>query len=277
MKIRMLFLIMTIALGATKSFAETDASAARPAQVNVGGFEAVRYWIIKKMVLDIDAVLKEQGIESVMCTFRQNQPAKDFSYLGVGPCLVKAFLKSMKTDQSAGAVYTWIKDRQGRFHPVEIQWRPPVGGWSQIIDQVLEMKMEKQLYWIRDHIWGLEEEKVRYSDFILGDLKIILPEDPEALSALAEKGGSWAKNYLSKVKSVSLQLKTTGNEKGKVIFTGDLILTPKSSDEGTSQATTVHLRTNVNVMLLKRPFFLDAKMRTSGTGADVPSTEETLP
>ncbi len=272
MKMKLLLMIIAIALGsATQSFAE--AAASQPAQVTVGGLDAFRYWIVKKVVLDIDSTLKEQGIDSVMCTFRQAEPAADFSYRGVGPCLVKAFLKSMKTDKSAGVIYTWIKDRQGRFHPVEIQWRPPLGGWSQVIKEVVEMKLEKPLYWIREHVWGLDSEKIRYKEFILGDLKIILPEDPEALAALADKGGSWAKNYLNKVESVSLSLKTSGNEQGKVIFAGDMVLAHRPSEDGNSQVATVHLRTNINVMVLKRPFFLQAKMRTLGSGVDVPAGE----
>ena len=272
MKMTMLLMIISIALGSVgQSFASgSEEAVAAPTQLSVGGLDAFRYWIVKKLVVDIDQTLQEQGINSSMCTFRQYQPTKDFSYRGVGPCLVKDFLISMKSDKSAGTIYAWIKDHQGRLHPVEIQWRPPLGGWSHLIKQIIEMRLERPLYWVRDHVWKMDLNKIRYNEFILGDLKIILPEDPEALAVLAEKGGSWAKNYLSQLSEVSLSLKTSGIDQGKVIFSGDMVLTHRPSDDGNSQEATVHLRTNINVMLLKRPFFLQAKVRTSGAGVDVP-------
>lgn len=251
------------------SSALAETPVAPPTHVHVGGVDAFGYWFAKKLVLDLDETLRSQGIVSVSCTFRQKNPAQDFSYKGAGPCLYKDFIKSMKTDELAGVVYAWIQDRQGRLHPVEIQWRPPRGGWSVVIKQVLEMKFEKPLYYVREKIWGEKSsEKLRYTDFLAGELKIILPGDPEALAVLAERGGSWAKSYLANVESVDLNLKASENDKGKVVYSGALSLNHRADENESPETTTLKLRTNINVVVLKRPFFLQAKVRSAGQSDD---------
>lgn len=271
MKRSTLALILACVLGfqaATSVGAETPA-VSEPTNIKVGRMDAFAYWFAKKLVIDIDTALKSQGIESKYCTFRQFEPAQDFSYPGLGQCLYKDFMKSMKTDQLAGVVYTWIVDKQGRSHPVEIQWRPPHGGWGKLIKQVIEMRLEKPLYHLREFIWGEESaSKIRYNEFLGGDLKIILPEDPDALAVLAARGGVWAKNYLATVDSINVHLEPSVNEKGKVVYDGALILNHEAAADGQVETTKVALRTNVNVVVLKRPFFLKAKVRQDGASED---------
>jgi len=270
MKLKSLLVILigVMALQATAP-AWAESPAPPTAAVQVGGLDAFGYWFAKKFVIDMDATLQDQGIASSFCTFRQNDPTQDFSYRGVGPCLYKDFIKSMKTDDMAGVVYAWIKDRHGRYHPVEIQWRPPHGGWIKLIQQVVEMRLETPLYSLREKLWGLESaEKIRYTEFLGGDLKIVLPADPEALEVLASRRGSWVKNYLAKVDSMSLRLEPRANDKGKVIYSGALVMSQRALEGATAESTRVSLRTNVNVVILKRPFFLQAKVRSNGESQD---------
>lgn len=269
MKIKALAIIMATTLGLQAVSPAWAEAPAVPTNIKVGKMDAFGYWFAKKLVLDIDAALKGQGIDSKVCTFRQKDPAQDFSYLGLGQCLYKDFMKSMKTDLLAGVVYTWIQDKQGRYHPIEIQWRPPHGGWGKVISQVIEMRLEKPLYAIRNFIWGDESaEKIRYDEFLVGDLKIILPEDPDALEALAARGGVWAKNYLAKVNSIDVHLAPTANEQGKVIYDGALIMNQRPAEDGSVESVKVVLRTNVNVVVLKRPFYLKGKIRQNGASED---------
>jgi hypothetical protein len=269
MKMKFFALFIATILGLQAMSPAWAEAPAVPTNITVGKLDAFAYWFAKKLVIDIDAALKSQGIDSQVCTFRQKDPTQDFSYPGLGQCLYKDFMKSMKTEGLAGVVYTWILDKQGRYHPVEIQWRPPRGGWGALISQVVEMRLEKPLYYIRDFIWGEEAgDKLRYTEFLGGDLKIILPEDPEAMAVLAARGGMWAKNYLANVRSIDLHLAPTAAEKGKVIYDGSLIMNNRAAEDGHVDTTKVALRTNVNVVVLKRSFFLKAKVRQNGASED---------
>lgn len=264
--------ILACALGflaVSSAWAAETAPVAEPTNIKVGRMDAFAYWFAKKLVLDIDTALKSQGIESKSCTFRQYEPAQDFSFPGLGQCLYKDFMKSMKTDELAGVVYTWIVDKQGKAHPIEIQWRPPHGGWGKLIKQVIEMRLEKPLYKLRNFIWGEESaEKVRYTEFLGGDLKIILPDDPAALAVLAARGGVWAQNYLATVDSINVHLEPKMSEQGKVVYDGALMLNHEAAADGSVETTKVALRTNVNVVVLKRPFFMKAKVRHDGASED---------
>ncbi|MGE5085286.1 MAG: hypothetical protein ACM3MG_03235 [Bacillota bacterium] len=233
-----------------------------PTRVTMGRLDSFAYWFAKKLVVDVDVALKAQGIQAKYCTFRSAGRVADFTAEGLGPCLYKDFMKSMTTDQLAGVVYGWIADRHGRYHPIELRWRPPRGGWSNLINQLVEMRLETQLYSFRNFIWGEKTaERVRYNEFLGGDLKIILPDDPDALAVLAGHGGAWAKNYLATLSSIDVHLAPTANEKGKVVYDGSLILNHDAAADGSAvEPTKVALRTNVNVVILKRPFYLQAQI-----------------
>jgi len=256
MKLKSLALILASALSVNAAGpALAEVKATPPDKVIVGGTKEVdAYGIVKKLVIDIDETLKQQGIDPKFCTFRQTEPKQDFSYRGVGTCLYHNFIKSMKTDRMAGTVYTWIQDRQGRYHPIEIQWRPPHSGWLKLIRQLVEMRLEVPLYKIRETVRGPEwADKLRYKEFLGGELKVILPEDPAALEVLAANGGEWAKKYLEKIKSVDFRLDVTGIEKGKVIYDGGLQLNFSPKEDGAADGVKVILHTDINVLLLKQP------------------------
>lgn len=233
---------------------------APPSYVNTRGLDGFRYSFMKLIVGDVDDILKKQGIDSAMCTFRPQDLSKDLPYLGLGKCLMKNFLVAMKTDEKPGVIYTWIRDSKGKFHSAEIHWRPPVGGWGNLIRQVYEMKLERFLFWARKD----SAEIVNFKEFIVGDLLVILPEDPAALETLASNGNEMVKKYLRNLKSVSINLKSTSRPNGQMIYSGPVILKMKSSEAVVEKTLNIQLTTNVNIMLKKRPFYIRSKIVTDG-------------
>ncbi len=231
---------------------------APPRYVNTRGADGFKYFFMKLLVGDVDGILKKQGIDSAFCTFRPQDGSEDLPYRELGKCLMKNFLVAMKTDQKPGVIYTWVQDSKGRFHSSEIHWRPPVGGWSNIIRQVYEMKFEKLLSWARKD----SLEVVNFKEFIVGDLLAILPEDPAALETLAANGNEMVKNYLRNLKSVSISLKTTSKPQGQMIYSGPVVLKMKSAEAASEKTVNIQLTTNVNIMLKQRPFYLRSKIVT---------------
>ena len=219
------------------------------------------YWLARKTVLDIDEMLQSQGIHAEVCTYRNLQPAQDISYQGIGPCLFENFKRSMKSDDLVGVIYAWIKDKDQNFHPIEIRWRPPHGGWLKVIHQAIEMRFEKPLYKVRS-FFGSEESanKLRYEEFLAGEMNITLPEDPKAIQALIDSGNKWLVKYAENVKDVGFSLKATDSVEGKVIYKGQLQMGLRSA-QGESE-NRLDITTNINILLLERKFFLKGHLQT---------------
>lgn len=232
-----------------------------PADVTSAG--GATYWVAKKLVLDIDQLLASQGIRAEVCTYRNFNPAEDTSYQGIGPCLFANFKKSMKSDELTGVVYTWIKDANQKYHPIEIRWRPPRGGWTKVIRQAIEMRLEKPLYKVRN-MFGSEEKanKLRYDEFIAGELNIILPKDPAALESLVASGNQWLAPYAGNLRDIDFGLKAERMEEGKVIYQGHLNVGMDLGGE--YKQTNFDVTTNVNVLLLDRKFFTKGHAETNG-------------
>lgn len=213
------------------------------------------YWLASKLVLDIDQKLSEQGIRPEFCTFVSFAPAQEKSYKGLGPCLFENLKKSMSSEDLVGVIHTWIRDKNQNYHPVEIRWRPPRGGWLSMIGQVIEMRFEKPLYSARQSLSGNESaNKLRYTDFIAGELNILLPQDPAALEGLQLSGNQWVANYARKIRDIDFGLRSQTVQEGKVIYQGRLKLGILNNGEYSQNQ--LELTTNINVLLLDRNFFL---------------------
>lgn len=237
---------------------------APPQYVNTRGLDGFNYWFMKRLVVDVDELLKKQGLDSAVCTYRPNDGSEDLSYRELGKCLMKNFMAGMKTDVQPGVVYTWIRDSKGQFHPVEINWKPPQGGWGGLIRQIFEMKFEGALYWVRELIWDQQKaEKVNYNEFIVGELKIILPDNSAALETLSLKGSQWAQQHIRNLQSVSIKLNTQAKPKGQMVYSGPMVVQMKTANLET-KTFNVQLTTNVNVMVMKRPFYVNSQIRTEG-------------
>lgn len=239
---------------------------APPKYVNIRGMDGFKYWFMKRLVIDIDDTLKKQGIDTAVCTYRPRDGSEDLSYHELGKCLMKNFTLAMKTDVQPGVIYVWIRDSQGRFHPVEINWRPPVGGWLHTIDQILEMKFEKVLYWLREKIWDQQTaETVFHEEFIVGELQIILPKDPAALETLSIKGNIWVQQYLRNLQSITVKLNTQSKPKGQMVYSGPIVAQVKSSSSDEVKTFNVQLTTNINVMVMDRPFYMNSRIVKQGS------------
>jgi hypothetical protein len=263
--------LLGLTLVSSPAFAGTPSPVSMPKQVETGGFSAFKFWFAKKLVLDVDKSLQDLGLKADYCTFRQTQPPQDFSYRGAGPCLYKNFSASMKTELLAGTTYVWVLDGQNRYQPIEIQWRPPQGGWRNIIHQYFSMRFEK----FHSKKSGAT---LPYRQFIGGDVKIIFPDNTDILESMVEKGTPWMKSLLANVDSVSLHLDPVGVDHAKVIYSGKIVVEQKPTQDGGSQSTTVALKTDINIIIKKRPFFLEAKVRRGGDIPELPTfPSELLP
>lgn len=260
----LLLLIVSMTAGAVS--ARKREAVNPPRYVETRGLDGFRYWVIKSVVYNTEKALQEAGIDSAVCTFRQLQPAQDFSYRGTGKCLMKAFIKSMESNAYAGPIFVWIRDSEGRLHSTEIRWRPPRGGLMAFYRQLFEMKFESSLYWIRKKLASPGvADKMRYKEFILGDLEVFLPEDPRALRALAENGNIWVRKYSKQLDSFSLNMKPIEQQLGKMIYTGTLDMQMRSVETKDIGTTTLSFKTNMNVLISKRPFYLQAQAKTEGS------------
>ena len=63
-----------------------------PSYVNTRGLDGFKYSFMKLVVGDVDDILKKQGIDSAVCTFRPQDGSEDLPYRGLGKCLMKNFL-----------------------------------------------------------------------------------------------------------------------------------------------------------------------------------------
>lgn len=234
------------------------------------------YWLARKVVLDVDQMLKSQGIQAEFCTYRNLQTQKDSSYKGMGPCLFENFKKSMKTDDLVGVIYAWILDKDQNHHPIEIRWRPPRGGWLKVIRQVIEMRFEKPLYFVRS-FFGSEEfaNKLRYEEFLGGEMNIVLPEDAKAIKALIASGNPWLIKYAQNVRDIGFSLKASEALEGKVVYQGQLQMSMRSS-EGEAQAN-FDIKTNINILLLDRKFFAKGHLRSGDLKTGPQAPQEALP
>lgn len=224
-----------------------------PKFVKTGGIDGFIYWVTKKLLTDIDETLKKQGIDPAVCTFRPRDGSADLSYRDLGQCLMKNFEVAMNTDPQPGVIYAWIRDLTGNFHLVEISWTPPRGGWKNFIRQVLEMKFEGAFFRMRKLIWNQERaDRVNFKEFIMGELKIILPTDPTVLETLSFKGSNWAKRYLKDLKSLSFKLDTQSKTNGQMVYSGPMVMELRSSSNDETKILSALVTTNVNILLMDR-------------------------
>jgi hypothetical protein len=226
------------------------------------------YWIAKKVSVDVDKSLGKYGIVAEFCTFRRTNPAKEISHHGLGPCLYDNFLASMKTDALAGTTYAWVKDDQGQLHRVDIQWRPPLGGWSQLTKQYMNTRFESRV---------AKSVTIPYKEFITGDLKITLPNDEALMTTLLKKSSPEVRAYLAAIHTVSFHLAPTGKVQEKVIYTGQLLLENSPDEDGMITSHTAYIKTDINPLKQDRPFFLQVRVRQGTDAADIPDLSKMAP
>lgn len=226
------------------------------------------YWIAKKVSIDVDKSLGKYGIVAEFCTFRRTNPAKEISHHGLGPCLYDNFLASMKTDALAGTTFAWIKDDRGQLHRLDIQWRPPHGGWNQLTKQYVNTRFESRL---------AKSATIPYKEFITGDLKITLPNDEALMTTLLKKSSPEVRAYLSAIHTVSFHLAPTGKAQEKIIYTGQILLENSPDEDGTITSHTAYIKTDVNPLKKDRPFFLQVRIRQGTDTADIPDISKMAP
>ncbi|MGZ3775363.1 MAG: hypothetical protein ACXVCN_16685 [Bdellovibrio sp.] len=225
----------------------------------------MKYWIVKHMILDIDEMLRDQGIKANSCIYRSNLTKKDTAFKGLGPCLSLNFTESMTADDSTGTTYVWLEsDSQSdntAASPIEIYWRPPRGGLLKLIDQAVEMKFEKPLYWLRKKIGQKEEaEKIHYKEFIGGEIKIVLPNDEKTLEQLNKNGNPWVRRYLKDLHELDFKLKPTERKDGLVVHSGTLQAEYESQNTKAKKTDlTFTIKTNLNILEMDRHFSLKVK------------------
>lgn len=223
----------------------------------------IKYWFVKNLVLDVDEMLNEKGLQSKACIYRSAITKIDTPYAELGPCLYKHFMESMDTNQNSGVTYLWLVGTEADSMPIEIHWRPPHEGLKKFLKQALEMKLEGPLYWLRSHLGKIKTaEDVRYTEFIGGEIKMILPDDKSFLSALDGKGNPWVSHYLKNIHQIELAMKPSGRSDGLVVHSGTILADlKKSNSENETKAFSV--QTNLNVLVKSRKFYI--KVKTEGS------------
>lgn len=235
----------------------------------VSSSAGINYWFSKNLIIDTDETLKEYGIEASTCIYRSRVTGKDSAYKGLGPCLYLNFQESMKTDELSGVTYFWVKGASRDSAPVEIHWRPTHGGMKALLSQVLEMKFEKQLYWLRKYMGKKESaEQIHYKEYIGGSWNLILPDNKEVIGLLTEAGNPWIAKYLARVKEIEFQLEPTDRQNGLVIHTGQLKAELRSQEGATSEDLVFSIFTNMNVLVRDRKFTYKVHFESNSTAGN---------
>lgn len=228
-------------------------------EVNASSSAGVGYWLVKKMVFDFDKMLNENGFLTKSCVYRSNITGQDTPHKGLGPCLLLNFMESMDTDEISGTTYFWLEGSDTKTPPLEIHWRPPRGGFGNLISQYFSMTYEGSFTWFRGKPKDSENvEDLPYREFIGGELKLIIPNEAGLLKSLGEKGNPWVIRHLQNVRQVELNLKPTEVKDGLVVHTG-LIHVEHSGSGQENGSIDFAVRTNLNVLITDRPFSLKVK------------------
>ncbi|MGZ3801812.1 MAG: hypothetical protein ACXWRZ_14200 [Bdellovibrio sp.] len=215
------------------------------------------YWFVKNLILDVDEELKTAGLQVKACTYRSLITKKDSSFQGLGPCLWLNFSESMDTrDRLTGVTYFWLDDSQKQ--PIEIHWRPPKEGMSQWLDQAYEMKFEKSLYWWRSLSEKKQADKVPYKEFLLGEIKLVLPNEEVVLKKLEVNGNPWISNKVKGLRELELKISPTERKDGVVVHSG-VIQAKLQSPDGKEDDLTLAVKTNINILVLDRKWFFNAE------------------
>jgi hypothetical protein len=238
--------------------------------------ENMKLWMVKKVIVDIDYLLKEQGLEIKYCVYKSHRPKKEpISYRGLGACLYENFVDSMTVDSLSGVTYFWPKGPDSQSDPIEIRWRPPHGGFLKIIQQVFEMKLEKPLYWLREQTGSrIVAEELQFEEFIGGEIEIILHEDLK--NKQSDEGHSFSPHVklFKKFKKFQLKLKPMLRQDGLVVYEGRIEAHLKKQDPQINEFDSLeseikhlsnqhilyfNIETNLNLVQKDRKFFLKVK------------------
>lgn len=239
-----------------------------PKQVwSKSGLSYWSYWLSKKLVVDLDQDLRELNLQPSVCVFRNAKNLQDSPHYDLGRCFYEAFLQSMKTDQFAGVIYSWVKTPAGQSQqPIEIYWRPPQGGWKNMLIQAFQMKFEKEIYNAVEFLNSKTElnieNKVYFSKFIAGEIFIVFPNDPlfhEALNQSKLSQNKLALSYTKKIDSLQFYLDKAKYKDGVIYYQGQLNIIADHDD--LNQLQEIVLETNVNPLQKKRPFMFKGKTR----------------
>lgn len=220
---------------------------------NAASSAGIDYWFIKNLIFDIDTELKNAGLQAEACTYRSNITKKDSSFKGLGRCLFLHFSESMETTGSnTGITYFWLD--ASHKQPIEIHWRPPKAGLGSFLNQVYEMKYENSLYWWRDLVGKASAESIPYKEFLLGDIKLVVPDDEGLLNKIEIKGNPWISNYLKKVREIGIHLSPSERKMGVVVHKGTISAKVKTT-KGGEENINLAVETNINILVLSRKFY----------------------
>lgn len=225
-----------------------------------------KFWLIKKLIFDVDQLLNKSQIFVDSCTYHSDRTNKDFAYKGLGPCLYHNFMDSMSTDKVAGITYFWLSDSSQDTAPIEIHWRPPVGGLKKVAHQALEMKLEGPLYWLRTKVNFLgDAEELHYQQFLLGDIDIIFPPSFAAESFISGQSvvSHILKSFLSDARTVSLKAAPVHRQEGLVFHSGKLTAELSTETEN-SESKVISFITNLNIASIYREATYDLTNTANG-------------
>jgi hypothetical protein len=232
----------------------------------------IKLWMVKKAIVDIDDLLKEQGLEIKYCVYKSARKKESISYRGLGACLYENFVDSMTVDSLSGVTYFWPKGTEAQTDPIEIRWRPPRGGFLKIVQQVFEMKLEKPLYWLREQTHSRKAaEGLHFEEFLGGDIEIILHEDSNNNEAHANGSTSLVGKFLKKFKRFQIKLKPMLRQNGLVVYEGRIEALLKKQEPLINEFDSLethhkhlsnqhilyfNIETNLNLVQMDRKFFL---------------------
>lgn len=98
------------------------------------------YLFISKVALDVDAVLKEIGIDAQACRLETVSPVK--TYPGAGSCLYHAIDATIE-QKAPSSILIWVKNKDSKLMPpLRIVWQHSHSKWSRFMKEFLYMSFE---------------------------------------------------------------------------------------------------------------------------------------
>lgn len=253
-----IFITIFLSLCFTQKSLSTEKSALveYPKWVWNYGKDGFNYWFVRHLVMDFEKTIESIGLDFVTCAVYEKQKEM-VAFHGLGKCFTYQFFQNMKNKKKNMMIYAWSKDESGKFHRFGIQWVQPYSDWSTLFSDFFEMRLEKPLYQFRRWRHGESDaNQLRVQKYPAGEITMTLPDSFTAIKNLDIGGKEVIVPYLKYAKQIKFFLRPSKMQNGKVVYVGKTQITHKEL----LKTTNMDLYTNMNLVLLKRPFYVHGQI-----------------
>lgn len=234
--------------------------------------EAWSYKILRTVIVDMDNIFKDAGVEVEVCSYKNNQTGITKSYKSLSDCLFERII-SWDYRQKEGPVFFWVQDKHKKHVPVRVDWSPNPEGWRGVFKEVFALQMESFSKWWMNFTMKKAEDRIKQPKFkhnFLGQIKMSLPPGSYITDIFLEKNFLTMLLKLDQASQISLEMNPTEIKNHQVQYEGQLLVSRKAALNSTGDIITFDFKTNINLLKLERPY------QTEGKSGGAQNAEEFL-